>query len=211
MKIGATVVELPEGTSEAFDEALRANDHKTLAKIFDAIGLENKNTVMLSHEVSVILAGVLTFAAALADAERLSDDMAYTLIDYLAPNVFSTGIIGMLLVQYGHEEVPPSNYANISRKLKAAPFIEKPPCDALLSGLSESEFLDYCHYLYNADSDENPREIYAPFGVTLIRYIYRHKMMSVSTLLCYLQIYMSTPVSDVEIRLFKALFGATAD
>ena len=211
MKIGTTVLELPEGTFEAFDSALRANDHETLAKIFDAIGLQNKNTVMLSHEVSVILAGVLTFAAALADAGRLSDDMAYTLIDYLAPNVVSTGIIGMLLIQYSHEEVPPSNYANISRKLKAAPFVEKTPRDALLDGLPEDRFLDYCHYLYNADFDGNPREIYAPFGITLIRYIYRHKMMPVSTLLCYLQIYMSTPAIDVEIRLFKALYGATVD
>lgn len=211
MKIGTTVLELPEGTIEAFDKAFRANDHQTLAKTFDAIGLENKNTVMLSHEVSTALAAALTFAAALADAGRLSDDMAYTLIDYLAPNVNSAGIIGMLLIQHGHEEVPPSNYATISRKLKAAPFVEKTPRDALLDGLPEDRFLDYCYYLYDMDSDENSREIYAPFGVTLIRYIYRHKMMSVSTLLCYLQIYMNTPVSDVAIRLFKAFYGATAD
>ena len=211
MKFATTILEVPEESIEALNNAFYTNAHESVARVFDEYGLRNKDTVFLSGDVYAVLAGILTGAAALADAGRLSDDMVYTLIDYLVPNVYSLGIITMLLLKYDHEEASSSDYSGLSRKLKAAPFIEKAPRDCILDGLSESEFLDYCCYIHERSFNEESREVYDPFGVLLIRYIYFHKMISTSALLCFLQIYMDEPITDSEIRLINALYGDTAD
>lgn len=163
-----------EITIESAYEAIVFDDVKTVTKILEVFELQNNGSrieicMTAKHFVSVML----DFAAGSANRGTLTDEMAYTLINY-ASSVISFFKLARAIAYAGKIVVLGGHYMPYDLREAVNEGIYNERVEKKIEALDDQQFRDFLSYI---TMDDDVKSLTPEFCPPILRYVYRHKIV----------------------------------